>query len=171
MKQIFSITAILLLGMVFFISSCKEKETLDIDKMHVYKADQLQKIVDNAFKIEKVGQPTVKTYMADSAGTMTTTRTQVYKVFVGLDKEGKIVPAAQVSESARMNNNDPIIITSACQMTCTPVRPGEPCNVSGCEETERCGCSQGSCGNNCTTDVMCHQSTFSGFGFGRLIIF
>lgn len=171
MKKILYLTTALIFSLLF-VTGCNQKEEISIDKMHVYSADQLQKIIDNAFKIEKVGAPGIRVFQStDTIGAITTTRTQTYKVYVGLDKDDHIVPAGQVSESARKNNNNPIIITTACQMTCTPVRPGEPCNVSGCEETDRCGCSQGTCGNNCTTDVMCHQAGLSGFGFGRLIIF
>ena len=149
--------------------SCKDKNEIDYSVMHVYQPQELQKIIDNAFKIEMIGKPTVTRNQIPGDSSTITTTTQIYRVYVGLNKEDHILPPAEVTESARQAAG-PIIITSSCQMTCTPVRPGETCNVSGCMPTDKCGCTQGSCGNNCTTDMMCSQG-LAGFGFGRLIIF
>ncbi|PWU03754.1 MAG: hypothetical protein C5B52_02830 [Bacteroidetes bacterium] len=160
------LSALILLVM----NSCNQNNGIDFSNMHVYKADELQRIIDNAYKIEKVGDPSVqKSHYNNDSSTIYVT-SQVYRVFVGLDKDNHLVPPSKVTEIARKAGGGPIIITSACEMMCTPVRPGEECNVSGCMPTDRCGCSQGSCGNNCTTDRACHLSV-SGFNVGTLIIF
>ena len=39
--------------------SCKDKNAIDYSVMHVYQPQELQKIIDNAFKIEMIGKPTV----------------------------------------------------------------------------------------------------------------
>jgi hypothetical protein len=159
----FIAAAILLVGY-----SCKQKKTVDYTDMHVYQPDELQKLIDNAYKIEMVGTPSVqKTQTGKDSSTIITT-TQLYRVYVGVTKDNHLIPGSD-SATAKKSGGGPIIITSSCDMMCTPVRPGEPCNVEGCMPTDKCGCTQGSCGNNCTTDKICHQG-LSGFGFGRGII-
>jgi hypothetical protein len=148
--------------------SCNHKKAIDYTDMHVYQPDELQKLIDNAYKIEVAGAPTVqKTQNAHDSSTIIRT-TQVYRVYVGVTKDGHLIPGAD-STMAKKSGGGPIIITSSCEMMCTPVRAGESCNVEGCMPTDKCGCSQGSCGNNCTTDKICHQG-LAGFGFGRGII-
>ena len=161
------ISGLILLGTY----SCKQQKSFDYSTMHVYKLPELQKIIDNAYKIELAGEASVQKRENEKNGSVTVTTTQVYRVYIALNKDDHLIPKPEITESARLAGNGPIIITSACEMTCTPVRPGESCNIAGCEETSKCGCSQGSCGNNCTTDIMCHQSSLTGFGFGKLIIF
>ena len=151
------------------LTSCKDNKDIDSSTMHVYKAEELQKIIDNAVKIEPIGEPTVIKTEDDS--TIVISRTQIYKVYVYLGDDNRIIENPDTTSiTLARPATGPIIITTSCNMTCTPVRPGESCNISGCLETKRCGCSQGSCGNNCTTDTACHQAR-SGFGFDRVIIF
>ncbi len=170
-KMCFFATSFILGAMVLIASSCGQKKTVDYSTMHVYQLGELQKIIDNAYQIDVVGQPAVQKTSNETTGAVTVTTTQIYKVYVAQTSDDRLIPKSEVTASARRVNQGPIIITSACEMTCTPVRPGESCNIAGCMETSKCGCTQGSCGNNCTTDIMCHQSSLTGFGFGRTIIF
>ena len=170
MKKIYGLTICLVSGVIFLgANSCKQRNAVDYSTMHVYQPLELQKIVDNAYKIEKVGTPSTQKTVGGKDSTTTVITTQIYRVYVATTKDDHLIPISEVTTAARQAGGGPIIITSACEMTCTPVRPGEPCNISGCEESDKCGCSQGSCGNNCTTDRACHQS-LAGFGFGRPIV-
>jgi hypothetical protein len=150
--------------------SCKQKESVDYSAMHAYQPAEIRKIVDNAVKIENVGEPSIqKTEIRNDGSTIVTTH-QIYRVVVETSNDHHLVPKTEATASARGAGSGPIIIVSSCEMTCTPVRPGDTCNISGCMPTDKCGCTQGSCGNNCTTDNMCHQG-MAAFGFGGAIMF
>lgn len=150
--------------------ACQKPDEMDYSSMHVYKADELQKIIASASKIEKVGEPSVQQSGHPMDSSVIISTTQLYRVHVDLTEDGHIVTETGSSSAARKASSGVIIITSSCEMTCTPVTPGTSCNVEGCMPTDRCGCTQGSCGNNCTTDVSCRQGLM-GFGFGRTIMF
>ena len=169
MKKINQYIACLIAAAILFSAwSCGNNKSVDYTDMHVYQPQELQKLVDNAYKIEMVGTPAVqKTQNPKDSSTIVTT-TQVYRVYVGVTNDNHLIPISD-SVAARKAGGGTIIITSSCEMTCTPVNAGESCNIAGCMPTDKCGCSQGSCGNNCTTDIMCHQG-LAGFGFGRGII-
>lgn len=151
-------------------TACQQHAEIDYSSMHVYKTDELQKIIAAASKIEKVGEPSVQQSGHPMDSSVIISKTQVYRVYVDLTEDGHIVSGEATSASARKAGSGVIIITTSCEMTCTPVRPGESCNIEGCFPTDKCGCTQGSCGNNCTTDVSCRQG-LNGFGFGKLIMF
>ena len=148
------------------IAACKPAVGPVDQAVYLYPEAQLDQIIEHAVRIERVGDPMRSRTEGDS--TVLTKTTQIYQAFVVLDKDGHLVE--QPTEAAARQASGPIIITTSCDMVCTRVRPGEECHISGCQETARCGCSQGSCGDNCTTATACHQWR-SGFSLGRLVIF
>lgn len=170
MKNMIQLTTALVLGIaLFFISSCTKKApAIDYDSMHVYQPEELQKLIDNAIKIERVGAPSVrKSDNGDS--TVITTTVQMYRVYVATNDD-RLVPIGEVTDSVKMMRpNGPIVITASCDMMCNPPADGGSCNVEGCMPTDKCGCTQGSCGNNCTTHKICKQG-LAGFSFGGGVI-
>jgi hypothetical protein len=142
----------------------------DYSAMHTYTPEQLLILIDNAYKIEPAGSPVIERSENPADSSFTIRSTQMYRVYVNVTGDNHLDPKPDGGEVKELKPGGPIIITNTCDMTCTPVKPGDSCNVSGCEQTSKCGCSQGSCGNNCTTDIACHQWT-SGFSFGKAIIF
>ena len=161
------LVSILILSAVL---SCSRKESIDFSSMHVYKPEEIDRIIENAVKIEKVGEPTVQKAENAETGTITTVTSQVYRVYVARGEDDHLVPPSEGTAAARAADKGPIVITTACQMMCTRLRPDEPCHISGCMESSRCGCTQGSCGDNCTTSDMC-KLVRAGFGFGKVIMF
>src|SRR4249920_3851417 len=120
--------------------SCKQKSEIDYASMHVYSPQELQMIIDNAYKIERVGEPLIQKTTRSKDSSIVTITSQVYRVYAGRTDDNHLIPPSKVTESARMaGGNGPIIITSSCEMTCTPVRQGESCNISGCIPTDKCG--------------------------------
>ena len=153
------------------IISC-QKPAIDYSSLHVYKPEEVAMLIDNAVKIEMIGNAIVQKSENVQDSTVTTTTTTVYRIYVNVDDKGKLepLPDGGGTVALKQGSNDPIIINTSCEMVCNMSPDGQPCNISGCSETKRCGCSQGSCGNNCTTHQACHQRS-GGMGFGRVIIF
>ena len=171
MKKFTAFLSCLILGIALLgIISCEHEKAVDYSSMHVYQPEELRKIIDNASKIELAGKQTVQKSDNPADSSFSVVTTQIYKVYVNLSEDNRIVSATDETTTSERKATGPIIITSSCEMMCTPVRPGESCNVEGCMPTDNCGCTQGSCGNNCTTDIMCKQG-LAGFGFGNRIIF
>jgi len=171
MKNLLQLTTALILGFaLFFISSCTKKAPeVDYSSMHVYNAEELQKLIDNAIRIEMVGESTVRKSENPIDSSVTTTTVQMYRVYVGT-KGDQLIPIAEVTDSVKMARPaGPIVITSSCEMTCNSPADGGSCNVEGCMPTDKCGCTQGSCGNNCTTHKICSQG-LAGFSFGGGVI-
>lgn len=167
MKSQYYLIAILL---TVFVASC-QKPSIDYSTMHVYSPEETQKIIDNAVKIEIAGSPLVEKRDVFQDSVTITTTTTIYKAFVSLSDDGHLVPPVDSNSTTALKiSQDPIVITSSCEMVCNMSGNGQPCNITGCSETKRCGCTQGSCGNNCTTHEACHQRV-GAIGFGRLIIF
>jgi len=172
MKNLLRHTPIFILGIIFLCPlSCTKKENpIDYNSMHVYKPDELQKLIDNAVKIEMVGDPSVRKSEDDQDSSVTITTTQIYRVYVAT-KDDRLIPKPEVTDSVKeLRPGGPIVITSSCEMTCNSPAGGGSCNVEGCMPTDKCGCTQGSCGDNCTTHKTCRQA-LGGFSFGGVIMF
>jgi hypothetical protein len=151
-------------------AACK-KPAIDYSTLHVYKPEEVAMLIDNAVKIEKVGESEVQKSENVQDSSITTTTTTVYRIYVNTDDKGKLEQLPDGGGTVALKGApDPIIISTSCEMVCNMSGNGEPCNVTGCTESKRCGCSQGSCGNNCTTHQACHQRS-GAMGFGRIIIF
>ena len=172
MKNVIQFSTVLLLGTaLFLITSCTKKTPgIDYTIMHVYQPEELQKLIDNAIKIEMVGEPSVRKSQNPIDSSVTTTTVQMYRVYVGT-KDDRLIPIREVTDSVLMARpGGPIVITNSCEMVCNSPADGSSCNVEGCMPTNKCGCTQGSCGNNCTAHKICHQS-LAGFSFGGVIMF
>ena len=161
----------IVLLLVIITSACK-KPGIDYSTLHVYKPGEVAMLIDNAVVVEMVGDAITQKRENLQDSTITTTTTAVYRVFVNTDDKGRLekLPDGGGPVALKPGATDPIIINTSCEMVCNMSNDGQPCNVTGCTETKRCGCSQGSCGNNCTTHQICHQRS-GAMGFGRIIIF
>lgn len=172
MKHLFRYVPVFIISFVLLWSlSCTKKQpSFDDTVMNVYQPEELQKLIDNAVRIEMVGDPSVRKSENPLDSSVTTTTVQIYRVYVAT-KDDRLIPRAEVTDSVmQLRPGGPIVITSACEMSCNSPADGGSCNVEGCMPTNKCGCTQGSCGNNCTTDKTCRQ-TLAGFSFGGVIMF
>jgi hypothetical protein len=174
MKHYRTLTSSLFLTLCFILVSCKQKPT-QTGEMVVYSPSEIKTLFDNALKVDTIGKPIVQTTkrVADSTHeTITSTiSSQYYMIYIARDKDNHLIPKAQVQPSqvsAMMRGGGVGVITS-CGFSCQPTGVTICPDASGCVP-DGCGCSPPNCGAGCTITQEC-MGTFSGFGFGRRVIF
>jgi len=158
--------------LVWALSSCQEKR-IDFEKIHIYQSEEAQKLMDNALKIDMIGEPTVQVSesVIDSTRIITqTTTTQTYLVYVGLTMEGQLILKSEIAPSqvsAMLQDvRSPVVINTACEMKCLRTGMGYCEGARGCRPDHAGGCTAFNCGSGCTTSGC--RPLFQAFGFERI---